>query len=120
MTIAQGEIYWVEVPGTVGSEQSGCRPFIIMSRLAVTRSSPTVVGVPMTSRVQKANSYRILLPVSEIIRDPGCTANIQSSVALCDHVRVISQTLLKGKIGKLTSTAVIAVGLGLAFLFDLR
>ena len=79
-----------------------------------------MVGVPMTTKIQKANSYRILLPVEEIVRDPSCTATLQNSVALCDHVRVIDQRLLKGKVRQLTQTAILAVGLGISFLFDLR
>ena len=118
--IRQGDIFWIEVPGTTGSEQSGRRPYIIMSRLAVHRSLPTIVGVPMSTRVHKANAHRILLPASEIIRDPSCMSQVQDSVALCDHVRVIDKSLLNGKIGRLSQTAIISVGLGLAFLFDLR
>jgi len=41
-------------------------------------------------------------------------------VAKCDHVRVLDKTQLESKIGKLTHTAVIAVELGLAFVFDIR
>lgn len=120
MPVAQGDIYWVEVPGTTGSEQAGCRPYIVVSRLAINRAHPTVVGVPMTTKVNKANSYRILIPAGEIIRDAGCTATIQNSVALCDHVRVIDQSLFKGKIGKLSQSAILSIGVGLGFIFDLR
>jgi mRNA interferase MazF len=120
MPVAQGDIYWVDVPGTVGSEQAGCRPYIIVSRLAINRSHPTVIGVPMTTKVNKANSYRILIPLGEIVKDASCTATLQNSVALCDHVRVIDQTLLRGKIGRLSQTAILSVGVGLGFIFDLR
>jgi|ERR1700677_3068333 mRNA-degrading endonuclease toxin of MazEF toxin-antitoxin module len=119
-TIEQGDIYWVTLTG-VGSEQSGRRPCIVMSRLAVNNAGRTVIIVPMTTTVTSANPYyRILLPVSEIIKDPSCASTIQTSVAKCDHARVLDKSLLEGKIGKLTQTAAIAVALGLAYVFDIR
>jgi len=94
-----------------------------MSRLAVNNAGRTVVVVPMITATGSANAYyRILLPIAEIIKDPSCTSTIQTSVAKCDHVRVLDKSLLEleGKIGKLTQTAAIAVGLGLAYVFDIR
>src|SRR5438270_10953330 len=113
MPIEQGDIYWVTLTGS-GSEQTGRRPCIVMSRLVVNNAGKTIVVVPMTATTTGANpDYRILLPASEIIKDPGCTSAIQTSIAKCDHVRVLDKRLLETKIGKLTQTAVIAVGLGI-------
>lgn len=53
-------------------------------------------------------------------KDPSCSSTIQVSVAKCDHVRVLDKSLLESRIGKLTQTAVIAVGLGIAYVFDIR
>lgn len=103
-----------------GSEQSGMRPFIIVSRDLVNKSKPTAVGVPLSTKTNKANSYRILLPVAELIADVGCGFNFQDSVALCDHVRVLDLTQIKRRIGVLSANAAAAVGLGLAYVFDLR
>ena len=102
-----------------GSEQAGMRPYIIVSRDAVNKNKPTAVGVPLTKRTEKANSYRILLPAPELIPDVGCSPFV-NSVALCDHVRVIDLERVRKKIGKLSDNAILAVGLGLAFVFDLR
>src|ERR1039458_5451018 len=118
--IEQGDIYWVTLTGT-GSEQSGRRPCIVMSPLAGNEAGRTVIVVPLTTTATSANPYyRILLPVAEIIRDPSCTSAIQTSVAKCDHVRVLDKSLLESRIGKLTQTAIIAVGLGIAYVFDIR
>jgi mRNA-degrading endonuclease toxin of MazEF toxin-antitoxin module len=118
--IEMGDIYWVTLTGT-GSEQSGRRPCIVMSRVGINNAGRTVVVVPMSTSTGSANQYyRILLPVAEIIKDPSCTSTIQNSVAKCDHVRVLDKSLLEPKIGKLTQTAVIAVGLGIAYVFDIR
>jgi mRNA-degrading endonuclease toxin of MazEF toxin-antitoxin module len=118
--IEAGDIYWVTLTGS-GSEQTGRRPCIVMSRLAVNNAGRTVVVVPMTTSTGSANPYyRILLPVAEIVKDPSCTSAIQISVAKCDHVRVLDKSLLESRIGKLTQTAIIAVGLGIAYVFDIR
>lgn len=123
MEIKQGDIYWVTIPQnhTVGSEQYKRRPYIIVSRTAVNRVSRTVVGVPMSSKTQKAGNYRILVPIGEIIKEPTCTDHITDSVALTDHIRVLDITRLEQpRIGRLSTTAVIGLGLGIAFLFDIR
>lgn len=102
-----------------GSEQAGKRPYIVVSRDWVHKSLPTCVGVPLSTKTHKANSYRIMLPAGELIADIGCEA-FRDSVALCDHVRVLSKDQIKKKIGRLSDSAVLAVGNGLAFVFDLR
>jgi len=121
MPIKQGDIYWVTLTGS-GSEQSGRRPCIVMSRLSVNNAGRTVIVVPMTTNVTSANPYyRILLPVVEIVKDPNYTSALADvSVAKCDHLRVLDKSLLETKIGKLTATALIAVELGISFVFDLR
>lgn len=131
MDIRQGDIYLYDPPTasasdqsaallvTSGSEQAGLRPYIIMSREGVHKNKPTVVGVPLTTRIQKANSYRIMLPAEELIPDLGRPA-FQHSVALCDHVRVLDVTRLRSRSGRLSENAVLAVGLGLANVFDIR
>ena len=128
MEVTCGGIYLYEPPKqstsamlvASGSEQSGMRPFIVVSRDSVNMNKKTAVGVPMSTRTHKANAYRIFLPAGELIRDVGCAYPFQDSVALCDHVRVLDLNQLKHRIGTLSANAVAAVGLGLAYVFDLR
>jgi mRNA-degrading endonuclease toxin of MazEF toxin-antitoxin module len=96
------------------------RPFIIVSRDLVNRGRPTAVGVPLSTRTHKANSFRIMLPARELIREVTSKYPFQDSVALCDHVRVLDLKQIKHKIGQLSATATAAVGIGLAYVFDLR
>jgi mRNA-degrading endonuclease toxin of MazEF toxin-antitoxin module len=84
------------------------------------KGKPTAVGVPLTTKVHKANSYRIMLPAAELIADVGSGYQFQNSVALCDHVRVLDLDLIRRKIGRVSENALLAVGLGLAFVFDIR
>ena len=78
------------------------------------------MAVPLTTKTHKANSYRILLPAVELIKEVNSSYQFQNSVALCDHVRVIDITRVRHKIGVLSANAVLAVELGLAFVFDIR
>ena len=131
MDVRYGGVYLYEPPKastseqaavilTSGSEQSGMRPFIIVSRDIVNKNLPTAVGVPLTSRVHKANAHRILLPMAELISEPGSGYVFVNSVAMCDHVRVLDLSLIRKKIGTLSANAMLAVGLGLAFVLDIR
>jgi len=122
LDIKQGEIYWVNIPAshTLGSEQYNRRPYIIVSRTLINKSGNTVVGVPMTTTEGKDPSYRIMIPAREIVRDVSYSSEIKNSVAKTDQVRVLDKSRLEQKIGTLSNTAIVAVGLGLAFLFDLR
>ena len=130
MEVTHGGIYLYEPPfistspnaaiiTASGSEQSGLRPWIIVSQNVVNVGKQTAVGVPLTTKVKKANAHRIFLPSSELISDIGCTP-FQDSVALCDHVRVLDLNQIRKKIGNVTENALLAVGLGLAYVFDIR
>jgi len=130
MDVVHGGIYLYEPPAvpsstqtvmfaTSGSEQAGLRPYVIVSRDLVNKGKPTAVGVPLTTKVHKANSYRIMLPSAELLAEVGCTPFL-NSVALCDHVRVLDLTRIRKRVGRLSDNAVIALKLGLACVFDDR
>lgn len=133
MDVERGGIYLYDPPknanaeheqgalvATSGSEQSGLRPWIVMSSQRVNANRPTAVGVPLTTKTDKANAFRIPIPVAELIREPGCQYQFRSSVALCDHVQVLDKKLILRKVGTLSTNAVFAVQLGLEYVFDIR
>src|ERR1035437_8509149 len=95
--IKQGEIYWVYADDLdiQGSEQKKSRPYVIVSRDAINRIGNNVVGIPLSSKVHKANSHRILIPLAHMVRNPACTRAMAESVALVDHIRVLDPTRLE-------------------------
>jgi mRNA-degrading endonuclease toxin of MazEF toxin-antitoxin module len=106
-----------------GSEQQKSRPYVIASRTLINRLGKNVVGVPLSTVLQKACGHRILLPVDHLIREPGSrfAEKLQASVALTDHIRVLdSSRLEKPRMGKLSDTALRGLEVGLAALFDIR
>lgn len=120
--VQQGEIYWVNIPEeqTEGSEQFGRRPCIVMSRTAVNKTVKTVVVVPLSTSIENQPAYRVMIPISEITKDPSSGSQLKLCVAKTDQVRVIDKSRLEQKLGRLSQTATIAVGHGLAFVFDIR
>ena len=117
--IDQGEIYWFTLPDRGGREQHGRRPCIVMSRRSVNQTNPVVV-VPMSSNTAKANAYNILVPAAEIVKDVFSTSAVVDSVALCGQAFMVDKRRLEERLGKLSYNAVLAVQLGLAYLFDIR
>jgi mRNA-degrading endonuclease toxin of MazEF toxin-antitoxin module len=135
MDVLQGDIFWVDIPvsHTEGSEQHGRRPFIVMSRTGINRRLNTVVVVPMTTFNDTATNdtatpeslasqppFRIMIPVAQITKDLTCSSVLSLSVAKTDQARVIDKSRLGPKIGRLSHTATVAVGVGLANVFDIR
>ena len=124
MEVKPGEIYWVTITPsqTVGSEQHNRRPYVIVSRLKINRTSPIVVGIPLTTTRadQVQPPHRIQIPANEIVPDALFRGAISNSVALTDQVRALDKKRLETKMGNLSDTALAAVGLGLLYLFDLR
>lgn len=131
MDVEQGDLYWIDIPvkQTEGSEQYGRRPFVVMSRTAINKRLKTVLVVPLSTfgdQTQVASilanqpPFRIVIPVAEITKDVLCNSQLSTSVAKTDQARVVDKARLLQKIGRLSQTAIIAVGGGLAFLFDIR
>jgi mRNA-degrading endonuclease toxin of MazEF toxin-antitoxin module len=123
MDVKQGEIYWVNARDLdiQGSEQQKSRPYIIVSRTLINRLGKNVVGVPLSTKVHKASSHRLLIPAAHMIKDAACTRTLSDSVALTDHIRVLDIDRLETpKMGTLSLTAIGGIELALSFLFDLR
>ena len=53
--ILRGDILWAHLDPTVGHEQSGRRPVLILSHEVFNQRSGTVIAVALTSQTQKAS-----------------------------------------------------------------
>jgi Growth inhibitor len=81
----RGDIYLIDLSGSVGSEQSGVRPCIIVSNDIGNEHSPLVHVVPITSRVKKQMPFHVKI---SNLREP--------SIALCEQVgRVDKRRLIE-------------------------
>jgi len=52
--ILRGDIFWAHLDPTIGHEQSGLRPVLILSHEVFNQRSGTVIAVALTSQQQKA------------------------------------------------------------------
>jgi len=91
--INRGDIFYANLDGTIGSEQSGVRPVIIVQNDIGNKYSPTTIIVPLTKKVR----LKVNQPTHFWINPFG---NIRfDSIVLAEQIRVIDKSRLKGKIG---------------------
>jgi len=83
MTIARGEIYWVEFDPVKGSEQGGLRPALIVQNDVGNRFSPTTV-VAAIIRTIPPKQYPLV-----VIIEPEESGLPERSVVNCSQVATI-------------------------------
>lgn len=89
--ILRGEIYWADLNPTVGKEQSGLRPLLVLSADVFNEHSGTVIAVALTSQAQRAG-----YPLTLELRDSRLPK--QSWVKI-SQVRTLSSQRLKSRMG---------------------
>ncbi len=96
--ILRGDIYWVDLGSTVGNEQAGFRPVLIISLDAFNKHANTVVALAITSQPQ-----HVEFPLA-------CELKIKSlpkkSWVKISQIRTLSQQRLKQKIAHLSTEEV--------------
>jgi mRNA interferase MazF len=97
VVVLQGDVFWVELPATEGSEPKQKRPVVIVQRNSINRSKfQTVLVVPLTTQKRHAH-----LPGNVLLKKGD--ANLpHSSPARGTHVMVIDKSRLQEKIGTLS------------------
>lgn len=103
--VKRGEIYMAtfDINDTVGSEQSGNRPVIILQNDTGNKHSPTTIVAFLTSSPNKRINH---LHVR--------VENIDSTILL-EQIRTISKFRLGRKIGELSESDMIQVNIKLAY-----
>ncbi|MCV9389212.1 type II toxin-antitoxin system PemK/MazF family toxin [Reichenbachiella ulvae] len=90
----QGEIWELYLDPTKGSKQSGRRPAVIISGNLLNQHLQVVIVCPLTTQVKNYKGNVVLEPNEQ----NGLTT--QSEI-LTFHIRSVSKTRLKKKIGKI-------------------
>lgn len=112
--MTRGDVYRANLNPSKGSEQSGTRPVIIVSRDAINRSSPVVIIVPVTDRANKSRIYPSHVEIGK-----GEGGLVMDSVALCEQVRAMSVSLLISPMGHLQSATMTRINAALKNALDL-
>ena len=100
--IKRGEIYYVELGKTIGSEQSGLRPSLIVRNDVGNLHSPTTQIIPLTTQRKKVGqpTQAIISSVRGI--DPASTA-------LAEQLRTIDKQRIDAYIGRISSVEQAAI-----------
>ena len=92
MMVRRGEIYFADLPmTTVGSEQGGPRPVLIVQNETGNRFSPTTIVVTLTKKIKNDIPVHILIDKENGLK--------YTSVAQCEQLKTIDKSRLKYRIG---------------------
>ena len=92
--ILRGEIYYADLRPTVGSEQDGIRPVLILQNNVGNRFSPTVIAAAITSS-QTKSQLPTHVPVGDM---PGMYPD---SIVLLEQIRTLDKSRLLSYIGSI-------------------
>ncbi|MEP6901779.1 MAG: type II toxin-antitoxin system PemK/MazF family toxin [Actinomycetota bacterium] len=110
--IFRGEIWLVNLDPTLGREQAGTRPALVISENLFNQSyAELVIVIPITSQNKNIRSH---VPIAK-----GEGGLEMESYAKCEDVRSISKQRLKKKLGKVSPSTIEYVEEKLRFLMAL-
>lgn len=92
--ILRGEIYWAELDPTVGREQGGLRPVVVISKDVFNERSGTVIALALTSREQRAG-FPLTFELNESFLPKKSWVKIS-------QIRTLSIARIKDRIGKIS------------------
>lgn len=95
MKIRRGDIYYADLRPTVGCEQGGIRPVLIVQNDIGNQHSPTTIVITLTSRVKKE------LPTHVPLHKEQCDGLSADSIILCEQIRTIDKKRIKDKVGRI-------------------
>ncbi len=106
--VLRGEIWWVDLDPTRGSEMRKTRPAVVIAANALNRARRTVVVVPLSTGPTPRP------PI--VVATPSAGAE---SVAVCDQLRAVDQGRLARRGGRLTAADLHAVEDGVRTVLEL-
>ena len=95
--IKRGDMFYADLTQGVGSEQSGCRPVLIIQNDTGNKHSNTVIAAVITSRTTNKAKIPTHCPVKA---QQGLE---RDSLILLEQLRTIDKARLRGFIGTLNS-----------------
>lgn len=96
--IKRGEIYYADLSPTVGSEQGGVRPVLVIQNDIGNKYSPTVIVCAITSKLSKAKIPTHIELESNKYNLP------KDSICLLEQIRTLDKQRLGQKISSLNET----------------
>ncbi len=110
--IHKGDLYFADLGETIGSEQSGMRPVVVLQNNVGNKYSPTIIVSPLTTKNKK-----MFLPTHV---DFGRRFGLkEESIALLEQIRTIDRSRLIKYIGKADGKTMRQVDVAIAVSFGL-
>ena len=110
--IHKGDLYCADLGETIGSEQSGMRPVVVLQNNVGNKYSPTIIVSPLTTKNKK-----MFLPTHV---DFGRRFGLkEESIALLEQIRTIDRSRLIKYIGKADGKTMRQVDVAIAASFGL-
>lgn len=104
----RGEIWWVALDPTLGSEIRKTRPCVVVSVKVLNERRKTVILVPLSSSTKA--SPPILIPV---------TCEGRTAMAVSDQIRAVAKERLRARMGILEESEMAALEDGLRQIMNL-
>jgi mRNA interferase MazF len=112
--VKHGEIYLADLDPTRGSEQAGRRPVLILQNDLVSRFTRTVICIPFTTNLRRAQVPSCLL------LQAGEGGLARDSVLLCHQVRVLDRSRLITRLGRVSDPILTEVERVVTFTLGMR
>ena len=93
MPIKRGEVYVADLSGSIGSEQTGTRPVVIIQNDIGNQHSPTVIVACITTKAKKTG-----MPTHIIVRMSEGSLSRRSMI-MAEQLRTIDRKRLRDRIG---------------------
>ena len=107
--IVRGEIWWVSLDPTQGSEIKKTRPCVVLTHDTLNRLRRTVVVIPLSTAAKPHPP--ITVPV---------TCQGQPAVAVVDQVRAVAKHRLKSKLETMTRCDLDSIGRAVSTILEIR
>jgi len=107
-TIYRGEIYYAALDNTIGSEQAGHRPVLVIQSDLLNQNSPTAIVAPITSIIKHPFLQ------AHCILPPSCPLR-ERSMVLTEQIRAIDKQRLGAFVGRLQAKEMCDVEQALRF-----
>ncbi len=100
----RGELYWVNLDPTIGSEIAKTRPALVISNNIGNEYADRVIVAPVSSgNLQRVYPFEVLLEAGE-------AGLWEASKVLLDQIRTVDKSRLGNRIGRLTTERMADVG----------
>ena len=99
----RGDIYLADLSPTLGSEQGGIRPVVVIQNNIGNCYAPTLIVAPISTKVQKKQKQ----PTHCVMR-PSSMIRSQS-VVLLEQIRTIDKQRIRCYLGKVTQDEILSI-----------